>query len=635
MKYIVENKKSNYKDVVDKIINDRKKEIFNFFNVEDMELPFNIYIYDSIEELVNGLAKRGFKKDPDYMCACHKDEDNSLNYFEPKDNPGDNEWSKEEYKNVIFHELIHGIQFLLYGTTPEWINEGIAKYLDGHYSKGIKWLLDNYINNNPIPEQREIEEEFGMHNYDSYDYAYLMVSYLIETLGKDKFLELLKDKDKLNKEKHNLLNRSIEYYNDKYTTFTKEFDIFKIEYTKDDLDYIDNLVNYLKNNYKDIMNFFNLKEFNKKIEIKLWNDINLYRNNMSDKYNVKIPNWEVGRGYRGKKGIYIDLLSFNECKKAKGHNNDKLEYLFSVLIHEFVHVCQFEYNDSTPTLTWFNEGLATNLSGQYKNCPYIITSSLQDILNAKSNYNNFYLMGKYLLNNYDKEYTLKLAKDKELLIKDTPKIYKETLKYCEDMKMIEYDKVNTPEELLEFMDKYIKYGIKDDDGNIYDWDQDNFQEACQTKWRLRDELDIVRNGYGHCWDQTEIERGWFKRHNYEYKTLFVIFLLDNVNPYVCHTYLIYKDKQDNKWCWFEHADFNNRGIHKYDTMEEAMLAQREKHIEFNKSLGLPMSKDIIDTIHVYDYNMPKLGCTNQGYLDSIFDNATDITDIVIKNNKRR
>ena len=101
-----------------------------------------------------------------------------MNFFEPKDNPSDNEWSKEEYRDVIFHELIHSIQFNLFGSCPEWLNEGIAKYLDGTYKKGIKYLLDNYINNREIPLQSEIENEFGMHEYDSYDYAYLMVSYL-------------------------------------------------------------------------------------------------------------------------------------------------------------------------------------------------------------------------------------------------------------------------------------------------------------------------------------------------------------------------------------------------------------------------------------------------------------------------
>ncbi len=47
----------------------------------EVELSFNIYVYDSIEELANGLRKRGFKDSPDSMCACHKDEDNSLNFL--------------------------------------------------------------------------------------------------------------------------------------------------------------------------------------------------------------------------------------------------------------------------------------------------------------------------------------------------------------------------------------------------------------------------------------------------------------------------------------------------------------------------------------------------------------------------
>ncbi|MBE6159799.1 MAG: hypothetical protein E7157_01990 [Lactobacillales bacterium] len=182
-KYICTNRTSNYKDEVENILNQRKKEILDFFEVEDNgQFNFNIYIYDTQQELKEGLLKRGFKEDPDYMCACHKDEDNSLNYFEPKDEYSENEWNKEEYKKVIFHEEIHGIQYLIYGTTPEWINEGIANYLDGTYSKGIKYLLENYINKIEVPEMEELINEFGRHEYDSYDYSYLIVSYLIETL---------------------------------------------------------------------------------------------------------------------------------------------------------------------------------------------------------------------------------------------------------------------------------------------------------------------------------------------------------------------------------------------------------------------------------------------------------------------
>ena len=212
----MQNNNSDYYKTIDFIINKRKKEIFSFFKSNEIDLPFNVYIYNTIEDLVKGLRERGFNKEPAYMCACHKDSDNSLNFFEPKDNPDDKEWSKEEYEKVIFHELIHGIQFLLFGTTPEWLNEGIAKYLDGTYSKGIKWLLENYINNSIMPNQSEIENEFGMHDYDSYDYAYLMVSYLIETNGKEKLIEILQDIKQLDSCIENLLNNAIKYYNNKY-----------------------------------------------------------------------------------------------------------------------------------------------------------------------------------------------------------------------------------------------------------------------------------------------------------------------------------------------------------------------------------------------------------------------------------
>lgn len=212
--YIVENEKSNYKDEINNIILSNKEDVFDFFNSSDLELSFNVYVYKDIDSLVKGLKERGFNNIPSYMCACQKDEDNSLNFFEPKDNPNRNEWSKEEYKNVIFHELIHGIQFQLFGKTPEWLNEGIAKYLDGTYENGVKYLLDNYVNNKEVPNQYEIENEFGCHDYDSYIYAYLMVSYIIDTKGKDYLIELLKDEKKLEVEKNNLLNCAINYYNE-------------------------------------------------------------------------------------------------------------------------------------------------------------------------------------------------------------------------------------------------------------------------------------------------------------------------------------------------------------------------------------------------------------------------------------
>lgn len=220
-KYFCTNRNNNYQNEVEQILTSRKQEILVFFNaIDNGQFNFNIFIYDTIDDLVEGMENRGFDKMPDYMCACYKDEDNSLNFFEPKDNSNENEWSKEEYKNVIFHEEIHAIQSIIYGNQPEWLTEGVAKYLDGTYSKRIKYLLNEYVNKIDIPPMYELKNEFGMHDYDSYDYAYLMVSYLIENLGKDNFLVAIKSKGTIEELSKNLVVKAINYYNKKFESTT-------------------------------------------------------------------------------------------------------------------------------------------------------------------------------------------------------------------------------------------------------------------------------------------------------------------------------------------------------------------------------------------------------------------------------
>ena len=55
-----------------------------------------------------------------------------------------------------------------------------------------------------------------MHEYDSYDYSYLMVSYLIETLGKDTFLVAIKSRETFKKLSNNLVTMAVDYYNRKF-----------------------------------------------------------------------------------------------------------------------------------------------------------------------------------------------------------------------------------------------------------------------------------------------------------------------------------------------------------------------------------------------------------------------------------
>lgn len=201
-----------------------------------------------------------------------------------------------------------------------------------------------------------------------------------------------------------------------------------------------------------------------------------------------------------------------------------------------------------------------------------------------------------------------------------------------------FETVKTTEELFEFMEKNIKYGVIDKNGKYYDWNLDNFQEVCNHDWKFREGKEIATIGIGHCWDQTELERTWFKQNNDKIKTIFIFFEHNTKYPYGCHTYLIYKNKNNDKWYWFEHADNQNKGIHEFKNEEEAILAQMKTHIEYNKSLGFPMNEEVISWIRIYEFLPPEKGVNNQGYLKNIFSkNSINITKEIVqyKNNQEK
>ena len=209
------------------------------------------------------------------------------------------------------------------------------------------------------------------------------------------------------------------------------FVYFEIEYSKKDTEEIQLIANKLKDKYLDIMHFFNLERLERKVFIKLWDNLNEYRNFFNERmkeYNKKVPEWEVGRSISNFEECRIDLLNLEETKKCRGHQNDTIDSLIKVCIHEFVHTCHYAYNGNKDSMTWFCEALATNLSNQYENLYF--NCSLNDILDGKANYINYYSMGKYLIDNCDKNYILELAKNKELLEKDTADIYDQVSNYA-------------------------------------------------------------------------------------------------------------------------------------------------------------------------------------------------------------
>lgn len=192
---------------------------------------------------------------------------------------------------------------------------------------------------------------------------------------------------------------------------------------------------------------------------------------------------------------------------------------------------------------------------------------------------------------------------------------------------MKYENVNSPNELMSFMNS-IEYGFVDSAGNKYgSWNEDEFEKNVQTKWHLSSPERLIEVGYGHCFDQVELERDWFSKHNYNYKTFYIMFLFDHPNDYSTHTFLVYED--NNKWYLFEHSDFYDRGIHEFNSLKDALIYKMNLHIEYNKKYN-QVGEEEINHLRVFEYDKPISNLSFNDFIDFILDNGKDITPILDK-----
>lgn len=181
-------------------------------------------------------------------------------------------------------------------------------------------------------------------------------------------------------------------------------------------------------------------------------------------------------------------------------------------------------------------------------------------------------------------------------------------------------KIKTPLELFNYIEKNVQYGFVGKNGKIYsDSSSEDFANACISEWRTLSSSDIIKNGYGHCFDQVEIERDWFVKNEYSCKTILEIYLLPHEKEFSVpsHTFLIYKDKNQG-WCWFEHADFYNKGIRKFNTQKEAIIEPLLKFQEESKTNGIK-GKDSKYLAYFF-FDKPPIGLSHMEFLNFIIKN---------------
>lgn len=206
---------------------------------------------------------------------------------------------------------------------------------------------------------------------------------------------------------------------------------YTINYNECDKEYISDLISYFDDRKTDIFKFFGIEKLSKKLIISLYDSIDKYAEYRN--YNLSLAS--VGNMDVLDDNYYLNILSYKEFIKRKGHENDNLDYMFKTLLHEFIHICHEEIDSCRNSLIWIREGVAIFLSNQYEELNYKVDScSIDDLLNNKRVwYINYYSLVKYAFDKYGIDYVKKLVFNYDFCKCETSKLYNELLGVIECM----------------------------------------------------------------------------------------------------------------------------------------------------------------------------------------------------------
>lgn len=202
------------------------------------------------------------------------------------------------------------------------------------------------------------------------------------------------------------------------------------------IDYFDEIINYIKSNEKEVLDFFGLT-------------------GLAEKYQVKILDYKSFKAFEIKKYGYskdyvigdtdaktktIRIMDLNDQRKFTTHKDANLDTLLKMIMHEFVHACNDEIEMWTRKTIWFHEGLATNLSHQNYSITNLEDCDFEQLeLNfnnyGKCNYSYAYTIVNYLFTTYSYEEIMRFVKEPNYLIDNSERIFTEAKDWVKSFKI--------------------------------------------------------------------------------------------------------------------------------------------------------------------------------------------------------
>lgn len=182
-----------------------------------------------------------------------------------------------------------------------------------------------------------------------------------------------------------------------------------------DKDLINILAEHINTFANVAFDFFEIKAPNYKVKIHIIPTKAEYDVLYKKTYNKQVKDWMIGNYNREHLTItYLSLHDFKNTshKDILENQIEAINYYKQTIFHEFVHyvndIFTKEHNCSE-TEKFLREGIAIYLSKQNENKKTCLTASVEDLLDKeKSPYDDYYLITKYFVENYNKDYILQI-----------------------------------------------------------------------------------------------------------------------------------------------------------------------------------------------------------------------------------